>query len=120
MPRCGKKLGRRRPKKKKTSAKISVIENEIENASQSRAGGDGRVAKMREDAKACRDDVFLLQSECARMENKISKAQMELDATIDRLWDEYQLTYTTAQEVKTEMPSVFRSKKAYCGAKGRN
>ena len=46
------------------------------------------------------ETIYLLQQETARLEAKNAKTESDTENVINRLWDEYELTYTTAMEYK--------------------
>jgi len=46
------------------------------------------------------ETIYLLQQETARLEAKNAKTEADTENVINRLWDEYELTYTTAMEYK--------------------
>lgn len=46
------------------------------------------------------ETIYLLQHETARLEAKNAKFESDCEAMINRLWDEYELTYNTALEYK--------------------
>ena len=58
-----------------------------------------------------REQLLLLQQEYGRIENKKEKAELEIDAIINRLWEEYSLTVTTAMEYKTDIGSAAKAQK---------
>lgn len=49
------------------------------------------------------DKLLNLQQELTRLENRQEKLTEDSDAIISRLWDNYELTYSTAEEIKTEI-----------------
>ncbi|MBO5060294.1 MAG: chromosome segregation protein SMC [Clostridia bacterium] len=53
--------------------------------------------------KELTDRLIALQQELSRVENKQTKLTMERDNLISRLWDDYELTLETAQEVSVEI-----------------
>ncbi len=50
--------------------------------------------------------IHLLQEEYNRVDVKNTKAEAEMKAIQDRMWDEYELTYTNAAELKKEIQSI--------------
>ena len=50
--------------------------------------------------------IRLLQEEYGKLEVKKAKLQTELEATQNRLWDEYELTFGTAAEYKKEINNI--------------
>ena len=53
-------------------------------------------------SKELMQKVFVLKEEQNRIENKRIKMQMEVENTSTSLWDDYELTYSTALEYKKE------------------
>lgn len=50
--------------------------------------------------------IHLLQEEYNRIDVKNTKAEAEMKAIQDRMWDEYELTYSSALELKKEIESI--------------
>ena len=48
------------------------------------------------------DTLMNLGQELSRVEERITKLAMQRENTINRLWDEYELTYSTASEIRKE------------------
>lgn len=44
--------------------------------------------------------IYTVQQEIARIENKNSRYELEAEQTLERLWEDYELTYSTALEYK--------------------
>lgn len=55
--------------------------------------------------------ILLLQEEYNRIDIKNTKAEAEMKAIQDRMWDEYELTYTNALELKKEIHSIPQAQK---------
>ncbi len=55
--------------------------------------------------------ILLLQEEFNRIDVKNTKAEAEMKAIQDRMWDEYELTYSSALEIKKELPSIPQAQK---------
>lgn len=49
------------------------------------------------------DKLLNLQQELTRLENKREKLETDTENVLNRLWDNYELTYTTAMEIKTDI-----------------
>jgi len=49
--------------------------------------------------------------ETTRLENKMASAQHDYDSTASKLWDEYQLTYSSAEEYYEEIPNISAAQK---------
>lgn len=46
------------------------------------------------------ETIYLLQQETARLEAKNAKIESDVESVINKLWDEYELTYNTAMQYK--------------------
>lgn len=53
--------------------------------------------------KELTDRLIALQQELSRVENKETKLTMERDSLVSRLWDDYELTLETAEDVKQDI-----------------
>ncbi|MBQ3462684.1 MAG: chromosome segregation protein SMC, partial [Clostridia bacterium] len=49
------------------------------------------------------DKLLTLQQEISRLENRIEKLTGDNESILSRLWDNYELTLSTAEEIKTEV-----------------
>jgi chromosome segregation protein len=49
------------------------------------------------------DKLLQLQQELSRVDNKRTKLNIERENTLNRLWEDYELTYNAAVEIKTEV-----------------
>lgn len=49
------------------------------------------------------DKLLNLQQELTRLENRSEKLENDTEAVLNKLWDNYELTYATAIEIKTEL-----------------
>ncbi|MGE4283350.1 MAG: chromosome segregation protein SMC [Clostridia bacterium] len=61
--------------------------------------------------KEKREYISLLQSEYHRLENRKIKIELELDNSINKLWDEYELTFTNAEQYKKDIGSIANAQK---------
>ncbi|MCR4718301.1 MAG: chromosome segregation protein SMC [Firmicutes bacterium] len=84
----------------KVSEKIKVRLSEIE---QEKAVILEKLKGMQTQNKELTDRLILLQQELSRLENKEERLTMQQDGAISRLWDDYELTLETAEEVKAEI-----------------
>ncbi len=56
-------------------------------------------------------NILLLQEDYNRIEIKKAKIEAELELMQNRLWDEYELTYTNALELKKDIGSIVQAQK---------
>ena len=59
-----------------------------------------KLKNIQNSLKEQNETIYLLQHETARLEAKNAKFESDCEAMINRLWDEYELTYNTALEYK--------------------
>lgn len=83
----------------------------ITQLEQSRQGDQDVIAQKQELSRQCREKILTLEKESGRIENKKAKAEFEIDAIINRLWEEYGLTHTTAMEYHEELESIPKAQK---------
>ena len=83
----------------KISGKIKVRLAEIE---QEKAVILEKLKNMQTQNKEITDKLMLLGQELSRIESKEERLTIQQDSAISRLWDDYELTLETAEEVKTE------------------
>lgn len=58
---------------------------------------------LREKSKENQDVVLVLAQEVTRCENKVSKAEADIENVINKLWDDYEITFSDAQSYKKEI-----------------
>ena len=66
---------------------------------------EARKTRTEKAAQERNKDILLLERECARLEQKRTTAELEEKQIIDRLWDTYELTPTTAAAVAAPIQS---------------
>ena len=64
------------------------------------------------DAQEKNKELLLLEREAARLEQKKSTADLEEKQLIDKLWDNYELSPTTAEQEKVEIESLAAANRA--------
>lgn len=88
--------------------------SEIEERKQAR--GEEINAKQAA-VKQERERFSAIQTEISKLETRKNKGEMEQDAIVNKLWDDYGLTYITAAEFKCEIESVPAAKTEISGIK---
>ncbi len=73
---------------------------------QKKAECEDAVLKSQNGSKELRDKMMKLQEEYARLESRNTKAETELEYIINNLWDSYELTVTTAAELKKDIGAI--------------
>ncbi|MBQ9534668.1 MAG: chromosome segregation protein SMC [Clostridia bacterium] len=72
---------------------------------------EGARVKCQRDIQSKNSELINLERERGRLENKKTQAEMEEDNIIQRLWDSYELTRTSAEEVRTALESVSKAQR---------
>jgi chromosome segregation protein len=79
------------------------IEQTIEALGKEKEAIHTQLQSIQDSNKDLTDTLLHLQQELSRVEAKQEKLQNEQETIIARLWDEYELSYTAAMEVRTEV-----------------
>ncbi len=72
---------------------------------------EARKSALEKDIQNKNKDILNMERECARLESKKTSAELEEKQIIDKLWDSYQLTRSTAPEAAAEIESVMAAQK---------
>jgi len=83
---------------------IEALNSLIEKSENSRKVAQESIKKQQEENKKLRDNQMVVQQEQSRVESKKAKTDVELENIINKLWEDYELTITTAEEFCTEIP----------------
>lgn len=67
---------------------------------------EARLLAAQAGSKERRDRLILLQQEHGRLESRLSKVESELEHMTNRLWEEYEITYTDAVAQRIVLESV--------------
>lgn len=78
------------------------------------------IQEIQKEAKDKQSELLLVQQEKSRLESKSEKLETENDSMIERLWEDYNLTYAAAQELKADIgkaakPEIKRLKNEIAG-----
>lgn len=82
---------------------VKEIEEYIAASEKKKADILASLQTIQNSNKDLTDHLLKLQQELSRLENRRSRLEMELENIISRLWEDYELTYNTALETKTEL-----------------
>lgn len=85
---------------KKTSEEIK---RSIDRLEAEKTGIVDALKKIQTSNKDVTDRMIILQQELAKAENRETKINADSESIVNRLWDDYELTVTSAEEVKTEV-----------------
>ena len=70
---------------------------------------EGARARCERDTQQKNNELINLERERGRLENKKTQAEMEEDSVLQKLWENYELTRVTAQEVRVELESAAKA-----------
>ncbi len=102
----------------KIGEKINELEASIIAQAQGKSGTDERVGILREMIKGLNDTIYSLQNEVVRLESSKSKIDYNIENAVNRLWDEYEMTYTQAKECYVPVESISEAQKRIASLKG--
>ena len=84
---------------------------ELSTALEERAKVEARKTSLEKDIQNKNKDILNMERECARLESKKTSAEMEEKTIIDKLWDSYELTRSTAPAQAAQIESVQAAQK---------
>ncbi len=97
--------------KEKIASEIELSQNGITEIRIKRDTAEQRINDLRKKEKADTDRIAALKADTARLEAKTEAAKNEYDVIVTRMWDEYELTLTEAESLRTELESVTGAQK---------
>ena len=104
---------------------IVGIEAAIKNLETEKTGKTLEIDRLQEEKRVLEEEasdfieklnsvnktILLLQEEYNRIDVKNTKIEAEMKVIQDRMWDEYELTYTNAAELKKDIGSISQAQK---------
>ena len=91
--------------------KTAQKREELKSAVTARTELEGLRNKTEKEAQEKNKNILLLERETARLEQKKATGELEEKQLIDKLWDNYELTPSTAEEKKVELESLTAANK---------
>ena len=101
---------------KTISDKIKLEIEEIENEKLAIVEGLKGITDSNKDLT---DRLLTLQQEFLKAEAKQAKYEQDSENIINRLWDEYELTKTSAEEIRSEIEDISQAKERVSDLKGK-
>ncbi len=98
--------------------KVEEIEAGLIAQAQGKTGTDERVGILRDEIRRLNDAVYSLQNEAVRLESEKSKIDYRIENAVNRLWDEYELTYSAAKECYVPGLSIPEAQKRIASLRG--
>ena len=93
-------------KQAQDDARASAQQRALQGAQAKRQATEAAKTKAEHDAQEKNKDILTMERTCALLEQKKVTSAMEEGQIVDRLWDSYGLTPSTAESEKTELESV--------------
>lgn len=94
-----------------------TIRNSIKTIDEKKADITDRMKRYQGDNKDITNEIIELQKELSRVDAKRIKLQNDRDNIINRLWDDYEMSYNDALENKTEVINLSEAKEKLTGLK---
>ncbi len=98
---------------------ILGYQQQIEENKRKKTECETAILDSQNGSKELRDRMIALQEEYSRLESKTIKAETELEYIINNLWDSYELTVTTATELKKDIGSISAANKSISSLKNK-
>ena len=84
----------------------AAIRREIDEISRSKLELEGRRSRTEKSTQERSNEIIELERKKARIEQKKLSADLEEKQILDKLWDSYELSYTTAQALRQPVESL--------------
>ena len=84
----------------------AVIRREIDEISKSKLELEGRRSRTEKSTQERSSEIIELERKKARIEQKKLSSDMEEKQILDKLWDSYELSYTTAQALRQPVENL--------------
>lgn len=101
-----KKLETAMQRRLEISSKAEEIRTEIREINDKKLELEGRRTKADKDAQERNRELLELERSCARLEQKKLASEMEEKQILDKLWDNYELSHTAAQELRQPVENL--------------
>lgn len=88
------------------SEEAASKQEHLQSVIQEKLRLEGVRQRCDKDLQAKNADLINLERERGRLENKKTQAEMEEDNILQKLWENYELTRVTAEEIRTELESL--------------
>ena len=88
-----------------------ALRKSLAEAGQRRLEVEGKKTAAEKEAQQKNRDLMDMEREAARLEQKKATTELEEKQILDKLWDNYELTNSTALEAKVEIESVSAAQK---------
>ena len=104
-------LGKQDSKMKNLEARQTRIREEIQKITNAKLDLEGKRTQTDRNVQDSNKELLNLERTVARLEQKKISADMEEKQILDKLWDNYELSFTAAQELRQPVESLPQIKK---------
>ncbi len=104
---------------KSLSDSATELEEKIKQMAEDRETAEKTNAQQMENLQSLNSQLSLLTGEQARLEAKITKLEEDAESLVNRLWDEYELTYLTAEKYRHDIEDVAAEHKNLASVKAK-
>lgn len=91
--------------------KAEGLRGRLREAGQRRLEVEGKKTSTEKEAQQKNRELMDMERECARLEQKKTTTELEEKQILDKLWDSYELTNSTAVQARVEIESVSMAQK---------
>lgn len=95
-----------RERHEKICEAADAIRRELSENTEKKLELEGRRTKADRDAQQKNNELLELQQSCARLEQKILASELEEKQILDKLWDGYELSYSSAAELARPVENI--------------
>lgn len=78
----------------------------LQKMADDKEAADGQGVTLRADLQSQTERLYAIKNEKNRVESRLEKIQNDLDDTITRLWDAYELTYSAAEAFRKDIGTI--------------
>lgn len=118
ITRCVNEIALIEKEQAESEGKINEIEAALIAQAQGKSGTDERVGQLRDEIRRLNDTIYSLQNETVRLEGEKSKIDYKIENAVNRLWDEYEMTYSEAKECYVPGLSIPEAQKRIASLRG--
>ena len=102
-----------------TDGRITALSDEILKKAENRAETDKSITELKSAVIKQNDIVNSLKLELTRLEGRLEKYQERFDSVIEMLWNEYELTFSDAAALKSDIGNIIDAKKRAASLKNQ-
>lgn len=85
---------------------LETVKESLNQALAERMQTEAKKTKAEKDAQDKNKDILLMERESARLEQRKATSELEEKQILDKLWDTYELTPSTAESEKVQVESI--------------